>query len=397
MTPGLVHPSGRARGKRNAALENRAIEVSLVARLAPARQVIRTAAVPERTAVADARNDGQDVVEDLERRRQAMVGVEAERLVLGPASRLVAEGIRLLPPSVLRRIAGEIANAVLAFVIQGKSEDRLRIDVEVEFGQASRHRVELVEPPGDLGAERKGIFKMLPEDAAIGIVHVLALPVKKGLSVEVAAEIGIGRVRTAQAHVVAFGRIPPVLQRQPVAVFLDQTAPAVVVPPAVHLLDVIALVIGVVDAELAAAEIPKPPLQVFAEADALFVAQVEARCPIKPPFRRVAVFVAQEMITRAREEIGAPARRVARHPAEAAARVQRIVHVGQPEDRHLPETKLHVAEDDGILSLVDDLSRHVPVRVAQLVRTGRCVGRIGERHRAVRRAAQRFAAERNRS
>ena len=313
-----------------------------------------------------------------------MVGVEAEGVVVGPHARHERKRVRAVAVAVLGRTPRQVADAVLRLVVHRQAEERLRVDVDIDLRQTARQGIELVEPARDLRAEGEVVLQMLPEHAAVRVGDELALTVEHLRADEVVAEVRVGVDRAGDAHHVALGRLPAVREADLVAVAVDVAAPVVAVPAVGVAVQVgRVLVPGVVHVELAGAEVAEVPVEVLADGHALLVAEVEARRGAKPPGRLLVLGVAEEVVGVPRQEVGTPPPRVAGHPAEAAVGVERIVEVGQPEDRHLVEAQPGVPEAHIFVLAVLDLARHVPVGVAHGVRARRAAGRVAEEHEPV--------------
>ena len=324
-----------------------------------------------------------------------MIGIEPKRLEFRPAARLHRERIRPVARPVFRIVAHQIPDPVLALIINGQAEDRLWIDVQVKFRQTSGHAVKVVQATGNLGSQGNRRLHVFPEDATVFVARILALPVKQRLAVEVTPEMGIRIVGSADEDPILFGRLKTVPEIHAISVAIHRTAPALAVPPAVTRIDVITPIVGVVDVELSGAKVAKAPLQVLANARALFVAEIKTCRPSQPKAARRMLPIAEKMIARPRQQVTAPTSGVAGHPAEAALRlVERIIQIRQPEDRNLAEPKDCIAEKDMVLVLVFKLTRHVPMRVPDRIGAGRRIGRIMEDHRPVRRPLHRLASQR---
>ena len=189
VPPCFVDPARAASGERHAALEDGAVERARVHRGAPSGEVVLAGLVPERAVVSDARRDGQEVVQRAERSGQAVVGVEAERLVVGPRARIVREGVLVVAVAVLGIAAAQIAYAVLGLVVDGQAEDRERGDVEEHLGKAAGAAVEVVERARDADARGERALEVLPRHLVAFVREPLVLEAEERLAEEVLAHV----------------------------------------------------------------------------------------------------------------------------------------------------------------------------------------------------------------
>ena len=305
-----------------------------------------------------------------------MVRVQPEGLVVRPFAGGVA----------VRRGRERIAAAAVVavqetrpegrLVVERKPEHRLRHDVEEELGKAGYSTVEAFERTRHARAKVDAAFEVLPRELVAVVPDVAVGMSEESVPQEVALEMAVAVQHAAQAHDVALGRVPAVLEHRGVAVVVDFAAPVLVVPVAasvpVPVVRVRVDVVSVVDLQPAPAEVAELPAEPLSEGDAPLAAEVEPRGPGKPPFARLEG--AREVIDVLREEVCAPTAGIARHDAPSVVRVERIVPEREPGDGNAERAQNHVLRDDIPVSLgavVADLARNGPVEAARLVRAGR--------------------------
>ena len=143
MGTGIINPTVPARCKGHTNLPNRAEHVTTITcgTLTPQIQLSRL--IPIGTAKCRAGDNRQDVVRHPKRCRQAVVGIDAKRVIVTPQSRICAED-RRLASRIFGITAIQPSNTVLAFVINRKPKQRRGIDIKEELRQALGRRVEIV-------------------------------------------------------------------------------------------------------------------------------------------------------------------------------------------------------------------------------------------------------------
>ena len=168
---------------------------------------------PVRASEARAGDDGKHVG-DLERNREPVIGICAERLIIAPEAWIISIIGTRHRIAVFRVITVKPTDPRGGFVIDGKRKDALWGDVEIELGQSRNTHIEFAQRARDAYAVTDSVFNMLPGQFIPGRIRVGIRKPHHSVTQKIIGEAGIAEIRRAHPEYVALGYLPLVRKLQ---------------------------------------------------------------------------------------------------------------------------------------------------------------------------------------